>query len=270
MDGFEQIPWAQARPRLENVSRFAFDLEGDFNLHHYGRKICLFQVALDDGTVFLLDPLAETERSTAWPGWKELIENPSVTKVIWAAQNDIRALKACHGLHLKGLWDLFDAACLTVTPRPSLPLLVEAFLGKSIEKAEALQTSDWSARPLAAEQLVYAAQDVRYLLTLADKIDPLLDQKKKREAFLTRMQTAEEYVFSEHPEPWRRLKGAGTLLPDELERLEAVWHQRETLARHLDLAPWRLVPTEELLHWAREERFSESFAVDPRWGDRVR
>lgn len=263
MESLEPTPWAQVRPRLESAPRVAFDLEGDFNLHRYGRRICLFQLALDDGTCFLLDPLAEPV--SEWEGWKEFLEDPQITKVIWAAQNDVRALKTCFDIHLKGLWDLFDASCLAVTPRPSLPLLVETFLGRAIEKSESLQTSDWSTRPLSEEQREYAAQDVRFLLALADAVDPLLDEKKKREAFRTRMQAAEAYVFADHAEPWRRLKGSASLEPEALIRLETVWRRREDLARTLDWAPWRLVPNEELVTWAREGRFSENAPIDPRW-----
>jgi ribonuclease D len=266
MSSPEPTPWAEARPRLERASRIAFDLEGDFNLHRYGRRICLFQLALDDGSVFLLDPLeAGTPRVPDWPGWKELLEDPALTKVIWAAQNDIRVLKTCHDIHLRGLWDLFDAACLTVTPRPSLPLLVDTFLGQSIEKSESLQVSDWSTRPLSQDQRDYAAQDVRYLLALADAVDPLLDEKKKREQFQARMVGAEAYVFVDHLEPWKRLKGSGSLGPEALERLEEVWRRRDALARSLDWAPWKLVPNEELVFWAREGRFSPSALIDPRW-----
>jgi ribonuclease D len=261
----EVSAWPDVRPRLEGARRIAFDLEGDFNLHRYGRRVCLFQVALDDGSVFLLDPLECPAGGPAWAGWKELLEDPAVTKVIWAAQNDVRALKACHGIHLRGLWDLFDAACLAVTPRPSLPLLVDTFLGLAIEKTEALQTSDWSARPLSELQRSYAAQDVVYLLQLADKVSPVLAEKQKQEPFAARMKAAEAYVFAETAEPWRKVKGSGTLTPPQLERLEAVWKRRESLAQSLDLAPWRLVPSEELLHWAREGRFSENSLIDPHW-----
>jgi ribonuclease D len=259
-------PWAQARARLETAPRLAFDLEGDFNLHRYGRRICLFQVALDDGTVFLLDPLESGPQGPPdWPGWKELMENPAVTKVIWAAQNDVRALKSCHGIALRGLWDLFDAACLAVTARPSLPFLVSTFLGITIEKAESLQTSDWNTRPLSPEQRAYAAQDVHFLLALADRLDPLIDQKRKREAFRARMEAAEGYEFHDHLEPWRRLKGAAALPPERIAVLEGLWRRRETLSRDLDLAPWRLVAPEELVHLAREGRFSSPELVDPRW-----
>lgn len=267
MDAPEPTPWSEAAPRLARAKRLAFDLEGDFNLHRYGRRICLFQVALDDGTTYLLDPLEAGMGPPNWPGWKELLEDPGVTKVIWAAQNDIRALKFCHGVELRGLWDLFDAACLAVTPRPSLPLLVETFLGKQIEKSEALQTSDWSTRPLTPEQRAYAAQDVRFLLALADAVDPLLDEKKKREAFVARMAAAEAYVFADSPEPWRRLKGAAALAPDALGRLESLWRRRDSLAQGLDWAPWKLVPNDELVHFAREGCFTPSALIDPQWRD---
>jgi len=260
-------PWELVRPRLEVARRFAFDLEGDFNLHRYGRRICLFQVALDDGSVFLLDPLQESTPPEQWPGWKALLEDPSVTKVIWAAQNDIRVLKACCGIALRGLWDLFDASCLVVTPRPSLPLLVSTFLDRTIEKSEELQTGDWSARPLSEAQCQYAAQDVTYLLALADRIDALLDEKAKRAPFQARMAAAEAYEFVKTEEPWRKLKGSALLAPEHQLRLESLWHRREELARELDLAPWRLVPSEELVRLAREGSFSEKALVDPRWSE---
>lgn len=266
MDAPEPQPWGDVRPHLEGVSRFAFDLEGDFNLHRYGRRICLFQIALDDGSVFLLDPLENGPKEPPrWPGWKELLESPQITKVIWAAQNDIRALRACHGIALKGLWDLFDAACLAVTPRPSLPLLTSTFLGLSMEKSEALQTSDWSVRPLTEAQRSYAALDVQYLLELADAVNPILDAKAKREAFQKRMVTAEAYEFAEVTEPWRKLKGSAALPPEAQLRLEEIWRFREVLAEELDLAPWKLVPPEELVFWAREGHFQEEAVMDPRW-----
>jgi ribonuclease D len=256
------VSWAEVWPRLERSRRVAFDLEGDFNLYRYGRRVCLFQLAFDDEVV-LLDPLKDPV--SAWDGWKDFLENPAVTKVIWAAQNDVRVLKACFGISLKGLWDLFDASCLTVTPRPTLPLLVQTFLGQTIGKDETIQTSDWSLRPLSELQLQYAAQDVRYLLALADALDPLLDEKRKRSIFETRMRTAESYVFRETDEPWRRVKGSGALDEEQVLRLKDVWLEREKLAENLDLAPWRVVPPDELLHWARTGRFSDQFQVDPRW-----
>lgn len=261
MEAPQPSPWSEVRPRLQGVRRIGFDLEGDFNLHRYGRRVCLFQLAIGTEAV-LLDAL---EGVSEWDGWKELLEDPSVTKVIWAAQNDIRVLKACFGIALKGLWDLFDAACLAVTPRPTLPLLVESFLGRTIAKDLDLQTSDWSTRPLSSAQRRYAAQDVVHLLDLADKLDPLLDEKRKRTAFEARMRAAEAYEFRDVDEPWKKVKGAGALDEEQMHRLKEVWQRREELAQQLDLAPWRVVAPDELLHWARTGDFSDHAQVDPRW-----
>lgn len=258
MDAPELVSWDEVRPRLAQVRRLAFDLEGDFNLHRYGRRICLFQVALEDGSAYLLDPLDDGRPATpAWEGWREVLENPEVTKVIWAAQNDIRVLKHCHGVHLRGLWDLFDAACLVAGPRPSLPGLVRTFLNMELEKAGALQTSDWSRRPLSPAQRGYAVLDVVHLLALADRLAPLLTAKGQDAVFRDRMKKAEAYVFRDEPEPWRKLRGAALLSPAQTPRLQQIWEERERLARLTDLAPWKVAEPDELVFWAREGRFED-------------
>ena len=58
-------------------------------------------------------------------------------------------------------------------PSIGLAALVERHLGVSLPKDE--QRSDWSARPLTASQLSYAAADVPYLIPLAEKLASELD-----------------------------------------------------------------------------------------------
>ncbi len=257
-------PWSEVRPRLEGARRVGFDLEGDFNLHRYGRRVCLFQVAID-GDVVLLDAL---DGVSAWDGWKEFLEDPSITKVIWAAQNDIRVLKACFGIALSGLWDLFDAACLAVTPRPTLPLLVESFLGKTIEKRIDLQTRDWSTRPLSQAQRLYAAQDVAHLLSLADRLDPLLEEKRKKTAFAAR-RIGGRGTTSSATYPNRGGKGSKAQGPSMKHKPDFSGSKRSGQRRGnagpqssiLPLGGW-LLPT-NILFWARSGRFSDHFQVDP-------
>src|SRR5262249_37035961 len=47
--------------------------------------------------------------------------------------------------------------------------VVPRYLGTPLDKAERL--SDWSQRPLTAEQLAYAARDVQVLLPLREQLD---------------------------------------------------------------------------------------------------
>jgi ribonuclease D len=244
--------WSQVRQALSGALRVGLDLEGDFNLHRYGRRICLFQISLDDGQVFLLDPLGgDLESDSEWAEWKDFLENPAVTKVIWAAQNDVRALKTCHGIHLAGLFDLFDAARMTSFPKPSLPLLAQRLLGIELTKDEKWQTSDWNRRPLAEEQKRYAALDVQYLLPLADALAPLLVEKRQIGGFENRMRAVESYVFEVSATPWLKMKGSGALRPREQLRLKDLWIAREDEARRLDKAPWKILSNEVLLEQAR-------------------
>jgi|GEM_PF-3134388 len=267
IDLLEISTWESVASQILSQKRVALDLEGDFNLYRYGRRICLFQIALDDGSIFLLDPLEQGESTTQhWEGWKDFLEDPARTKIIWAAQNDIRVLKACHQTRLRGLWDLFDAAALAVTPRPSLPFLLQSLLGIEIKKESSLQTSDWNRRPLLPEQQHYAAQDVRFLLPLADTLTALLEeQPAKNTVFKKRMLKAEDYEFHDVPEPWRRWKGYVLLDEPQREILASLWQSREVLARTLDLAPWRLAPHEDLVERVKTGSWPDKSRIDPHW-----
>ncbi|MEI8092870.1 MAG: hypothetical protein WCG80_01520 [Spirochaetales bacterium] len=246
--------WAVVRERILSSRKLGFDLEGDFNLHRYGRRICLFQVSLEDGTAVLLDPLEHSfESESEFAEWQSVLEDPSIRKVIWAAQNDVRALKFCYGIPLRGLFDLFDAARLTGFPKPSLPLLASRLLGVELVKEEKWQTSDWNIRPLRAQQLAYAEKDVRYLLPLGAALESALDEKKQRSPFDQRMRAVEAFVYDDTDQPWRKVKGAGALLPKQQLKFRELWEQRENRARESNLAPWRVVANEQLLDQARAE-----------------
>ncbi len=253
--------WSAARDVLAKQTVVGFDLEGDFNLHRYGRRVCLFQLALADGTAILLDPLEHSFRGESdWAEFRTFLEDPAITKVIWAAQNDVRALKFCHAIALAGLFDLFDAARLTGFAKPSLPLLIERHLEVQVVKDEQWQISDWNRRPLSESQLAYAALDVRYLIPLADKLRPVLEEKRQVKAFEARMRSVEAYVFEESPQPWLKVKGAGALLPKQALRLQGLWTAREEEARRRDVAPWRVLSNEALLGAARQSESAASEA----------
>lgn len=233
--------------QISRSPRLGFDLEGDFDLYRYGRRICLFQISLDSPPFYVLDPL-KLGRLTVL---EECLKNPQVEKVIWGAQNDVRVLKEQLDCGIRNLVDLWEAARLSVHPRPSLPLLVEQFCGKSIVKSEELQTSDWNTRPLSEAQLDYAAQDVRYLLPLWDSLKAALSEAGRQRDFKNSMVHMEQLEFRTHEEPWMRLKGTGLLTPEQKEVLKAGYSFRDKAAREKNTAPWRLFRNEYLLEWAK-------------------
>lgn len=240
-------PLEEFNSRIKKAPRIGFDLEGDFDLYHYGRRICLFQISLDEPPYYILDPL----QLGRLPELENCLTNPHVEKIIWGAQNDVRVLKEQLGCAIKNLVDLWDAARLSVHPRPSLPFLVERFCGTSIVKSEELQTSDWNLRPLAIGQLDYAAQDVRYLLPIWDKLKVALTENGRMKDFKNSMLHMEQLEFRIHGEPWMRLKGTGLLTTEQREILQRGYLIRDQVAKEKNLAPWRLFRNDFLVEWAR-------------------
>jgi len=116
------------------------------------------------------------------------------------------------------------------------------------------QRADWSARPLSAEMLQYAAADTRYLPALRDQLKEQLRQ-------LGRLEWAEEEfaILSANPrapvepeEPsYLRLKGAKALNRRGLAILRELVGWREELARRSDRAAFRILNNEPMLFMAK-------------------
>ncbi|HLI38104.1 MAG TPA: hypothetical protein VKV80_12320 [Streptosporangiaceae bacterium] len=119
--------------------------------------------------------ISMTEEKPA--GLIRLLEDPAVQKVFHHAPFDVRFMIRA--------WDAIPASirCTKVASKllkPQAPndehtlkRLVWRHLGVRLEKG-AIRTSDWSARELSAEQVLYAARDVLYLLPLLDILERVL------------------------------------------------------------------------------------------------
>ncbi len=238
--------WEQVSPRLAKESVLAVDLEGDFMLYRYGRRICLYQLAFENGDIWLLDPLADLSLDPLF----QVFSNPHQVKVFWGASNDVRYLKALAGCQLQGLVDLWEAAKLILHPRPSLAMVLQETLGITVTKETEIQTSDWNTRPLSEEQRRYAAQDVRYLLPVWHQWQetlkgPLANTFQKRMTHLLSLEVKPSLS------PLERIKGRFILTPEQLEHLKRLAEEREYVAQQRNVAPWRLADNEKLIAYAK-------------------
>ena len=100
---------------------------------------------------------------------------PTVPKLGFAMQEDLRRVEAALPGATEGaeaLFDLQDGAtrALGFPKRKVVGLAAacESLLSMLVDKTE--QTSDWSARPLTASQLAYAATDASVLIPLASAL----------------------------------------------------------------------------------------------------
>lgn len=127
--------------------------------------LCLVQIATRKRT-FLIDPLAVGDLKPII----DVLSGPVPVKVIHNARFERRVLAAL-GIALDGVFDTLEASRRVRGPAAlgghSLAMVCERELGLSLDKSE--QTSNWSRRPLGADQLNYAALDAEVLLALHER-----------------------------------------------------------------------------------------------------
>jgi ATP-dependent Lhr-like helicase len=128
--------------------------------------LCLVQVATGTRT-YLIDPFAVGDLSPLG----DVLASARPLKVIHNARFERRVLAAV-GIALAGVVDTLEVS-RRVRGREalgghSLAVVCERELGMPLDKSE--QTSDWSHRPLTADQLRYAAVDAEVLLVLHEHL----------------------------------------------------------------------------------------------------
>lgn len=152
--------------QLSKVKEIAFDTEFDNFNREYGFKMYLLQV-FDGVNVYIFDPKKLKNISKIW----KIFDDPKICKVAYACSEDIALLKL-YGCHPKNIFDVQIAATLCNNSSVSFSGLIKYEYDIELDKSS--QRSDWSIRPLHMSQLIYASNDVIYLLKLREKFNSAL------------------------------------------------------------------------------------------------
>lgn len=127
----------------------------------YYPKLCLIQIATND-TTYIIDPLSPHINLSAL---YELLQNPTITKIFHAAEQDIEIFYYLMGTHPTPIFDSQIAAMVCgYGDAMSYTKLVAKITGTTLDKTN--QFTDWAQRPLSNTQLEYAKNDVTYLLDI--------------------------------------------------------------------------------------------------------
>jgi ribonuclease D len=242
------------------TSAVAFAVDTEFLRERtYRAELCLVQIATAD-LITAVDPLVGLDLAPLGAA----LGDPRLTKVMHAARQDLEVLWPLAG-PITPLFDTQVAAALAGFPaQVGYAELVKRLLGVELEKAHT--RTDWSRRPLSAEQIVYAHDDVRYLL-------PLRAALRARLAELERTSWLEEELrdlgsvtpFAASPQSaWLRLKGLHDL--DEprraLAQRLAAWREERAIDRNLPRG-WILSDTSLREIILRVPRTPEALAALP-------
>ena len=231
---------------LRSVQLFAYDSEFIGELT-YVPKLCLIQVA-SPARIALIDPLAVLDLRPFW----ELLADGTVEKIVHAGQQDLEPVVRLLGRAPANVFDTQIAAGFIGLPYPvSLSKLVHELTGMRLGKG--LTFTHWDQRPLSAMQLRYAADDVRYL--------PLLRQKigERLHALGHTNWAAEACAAQCDPTLYQfdalqqasRMRGAGSLAPRGLAILRELVRWRNNAAQAADLPPRAFLKDEILLDLAK-------------------
>src|ERR1700733_13302170 len=153
-----------------------------------------------------------------------------------AARQDLEAFYLTVRRVVSPVFDTQIAAgCIGLKPQIGYADLVKTLLGVTLSKGQT--RTDWSKRPLSAEQLQYAADDVRYLNEIAARLTERLRALGREQWVLEDCVALEDPKLYE-PDPeraWRRLRNLNQLPPAARPRARALAVWRERTAGERDL-----------------------------------
>jgi len=238
----------EALNRLAQTEWFAIDTEF-IREETYWPRLCLVQIATPD-FIACIDPLALDDLG----GLFALMEDPGITKVFHAAGQDLEIFHHLTGKVPAPVFDTQVAAPLLGHPaQAGFGRLVSALLDIELEKGH--QRTDWSRRPLPADALAYAADDVRYLVPLYQQIHAELAERGRLEWLEPEFARLTDPARYDPPaaDAWQRVKG-GDRLPDRgRATLQVLAEWRENTARDQDVPRGRIARDDVLVDIARSQ-----------------
>ncbi|ARV58242.1 ribonuclease D [Nostocales cyanobacterium HT-58-2] len=142
-------------------------------------RLCLVQLCNPEGKV---TAIRIAKGQTDAPNLKKLLEVTNVLKVFHFARFDIATLRYNLGIHVHPVFCTKIASKLarTYTQRHGLKDVVQEL--EQVELDKSAQSSDWgNAANLSEAQLSYAANDVRYLINVRQKLIDMLKREGRWE-----------------------------------------------------------------------------------------
>lgn len=142
-------------------------------------RLCLVQLCDPDGHVTVLR--IEQGQKEA-PLLQQLMEAAHATKIFHFARFDVASLRYHLNIEVNPIFctKIGSKLARTYSPRHGLKDLVMSLEGVELDKSS--QSSDWgNAANLTPEQLRYAANDVRYLISARQKLTHMLQREGRWE-----------------------------------------------------------------------------------------
>ena len=189
----------------------------------YRALLCLVQIAAGE-EVLLIDPLDGVDVTPL----AQLLADPAIEVVLHAGRQDVAILRRAWSTEINNIFDTqLAAGFVGASAQTGYGNLLGAILGRRVGKTASY--TRWDARPLTAEQLSYAAEDVAHLLELADELERRLTETGRLEWAREECLRLESATDERDPDTaWERLPRVGQLDPRAraVAKQLAAWRER--------------------------------------------
>jgi ribonuclease D len=205
----------------------------------YRALLCLVQVAVETAggvRVEVLDPLTEDYDPAPLAA---VLADPSVQVVLHAGRQDVALLRREWATEIHGIFDTQVAGGFAgLRAQLGYEALLHEMVGVRLRKSASF--TRWDTRPLSAEQIGYAREDVLHLTELADALQSALRDRHRLEWALEECRALEDASDERDPEMiFNRLPRVNSLDPAQRAVAYELVQWRENTAREAD----RPVPT---------------------------
>jgi len=247
--------------RERQVTTVAVDIEGEFNLHHYGEHLCLVQI-FDRKESVLIDP--QTVRISLI---KQFFEDPKTLKIMYDCTGDRTILFRKYGISINGVLDLMPAVELLDFQKKNLGAVLQEVLKVEPKSKKKFQRYNWMKRPVEEDALAYAMEDVKYLFDLKEELIGRIIGNKQLDNYLLRNMEVQTRPVALDALPgifkkdrFRKLSSEGKAL------FRKLFDERDGFAEKLDLPPNSVVSNEELFRLSESQMTAGNITFTRRIG----
>jgi ribonuclease D len=224
---------AEAARLARARGRFGIDTEF-MSEGRYRALLCLVQIVVEGPEtpggvrIDLIDGLDDADVTPI----AELLADPAIEVVLHAGRQDVAILRRAWTTEMTNVFDTQIAAGFAgASAQAGYGNLIGSILGQRVGKTASY--TRWDARPLTAEQLNYAAEDVAHLLELADELQRRLRESGRLEWAREECRRLESATDERDPDTaWERLPRVNQLDPRAraVARALAAWRERTASA----------------------------------------
>jgi ribonuclease D len=244
---------AELAERASSGGRIAIDTEF-VSERRYQALLCLVQVAVpdpdaDDGVrTEVLDPL---EGDLDFGPLARVLADPGVEVLMHAGRQDVAILRRTWNTDVTNLFDTQVAAgFLGYGNQEGYESLVRKVLRVKLKGSEGF--TKWDRRPLTAQQLEYAGDDARLLLTLGQELERRLEERGRLEWAREESRALEDVRDERDADrSYEKLPRLGRLSDSARAVARELVEWREQEARSADRPPGAVLPDQALVELAR-------------------